>query len=139
LSLICSVPLQLSWTAESRLLTRESLFTARAEKWLTYSFTEKDWNEYSAKVCEEKGREAPGGDKYRGEYLPDLCSLIEVSLTKLASKTLAEQAFWKFIKDEKTSFDGVTINPPLVFGPIIHQVSSVESLNTSVGKLLAWF
>lgn len=51
-----------------------------------------------------------------------------------ASKTLAEQAFWKFLKDEKTSFDGVTINPPLVFGPIIHQVGSVESLNTSVGE-----
>jgi hypothetical protein len=30
-------------------------------------FTEKDWNEYSAGVCEEKGREAPGGDKYRGK------------------------------------------------------------------------
>jgi hypothetical protein len=32
-----------------------------------YRFTEKDWNEYSAGVCEEKGREAPGGDKYRGK------------------------------------------------------------------------
>jgi hypothetical protein len=49
---------------------------------------------------------------------------------------LAEQAFWKFIKDEKPSFDGATINPPLVFGPIIHQVNSVESLNTSVGEFM---
>ena len=35
-------------------------------------FTEKDWNEYSAGVCEEKGREAPGGDKYRGKPITTL-------------------------------------------------------------------
>ena len=51
-----------------------------------------------------------------------------------ASKTLAEQAFWKFFEDEKPSFDGVTINPPLVLGPVIHQVKAVEDLNTSVGE-----
>jgi hypothetical protein len=44
-----------------------------------YSFTEKDWNEYSAGVCEEKGREAPGGDKYRGK------SFFSVSLSVLIS------------------------------------------------------
>jgi hypothetical protein len=31
-----------------------------------------------------------------------------------ASKTLAEKAFWKWIEDNKPSFDGVTVNPPLV-------------------------
>jgi nucleoside-diphosphate-sugar epimerase len=97
---------------------------------LTNSFTEKDWNEYSAQVCEEKGREAPGGDKYRGKPISSITALSDYA----ASKTLAEKAFWKFIKDEKPNFDGVTINPPLVFGPIIHQVSGLEALNTSVGE-----
>jgi hypothetical protein len=51
--------------------------------------------------------------------------------------------------DNKPNFDGVTINPPLVslplqlrvcerrcqvLGPIIHQVDSPDSLNTSVGS-----
>jgi hypothetical protein len=41
-----------------------------------YSFTEKDWNEYSAGVCEEKGRDAPGGDKYRGNFTSSLSLLV---------------------------------------------------------------
>lgn len=48
-------------------------------------------------------------------------------ISYLASKSLAEQAFWgmsnasggvtdgvAYIKDEDVSFDGVSINPPLV-------------------------
>lgn len=33
--------------------------------------------------------------------------------------------------NEKPNFDVVAINPPLVFGPVTHQLSSLESLNTS--------
>lgn len=29
------------------------------------SFTEEDWNEFSTKEVEDKGKEAPGGHKYR--------------------------------------------------------------------------
>jgi hypothetical protein len=36
-------------------------------KVLMARFTEKDWNEYSTQVCEEKNRDAPAGDKYRGK------------------------------------------------------------------------
>ena len=30
-----------------------------------YTMDERDWNEYSPKVVEEKGIDAPGSDKYR--------------------------------------------------------------------------
>ncbi|KAI5449717.1 hypothetical protein NCC49_004082 [Naganishia albida] len=85
-----------------------------------YTMDERDWNEYSPKVIEEKGTDAPGSDKYR------------------ASKTLAEKAAWKFMEDNKPSWDFATINPPLVFGPIIHQVESPDKLNTSVANFWAY-
>jgi nucleoside-diphosphate-sugar epimerase len=40
----------------------------------------------------------------------------------LASKTLAERAAWEFVETNKPVWEIATINPPLVFGPIIHQV-----------------
>ncbi|CAE6401041.1 unnamed protein product [Rhizoctonia solani] len=80
-------------------------------------FTEGDWNSFSLQEVETKGRAAAGGDKYR------------------ASKTLAEKAAWKFLEDKQPKFDVATINPPMVFGPILHQVSDPESLNTSVAML----
>ncbi|CAE7215609.1 unnamed protein product [Rhizoctonia solani] len=80
-------------------------------------FTENDWNTFSLREVEAKGKAAAGGDKYR------------------ASKTLAEKAAWAFLEDREPKFDIATINPPMVFGPILHQVSSPESLNTSVAML----
>ena len=50
----------------------------------------------------------------------------------LASKVLAERAFWRFF-DTPQSFDGVVINPALILGPLIHQCPSPQKLNTSVG------
>ncbi|WRT68379.1 uncharacterized protein IL334_005355 [Kwoniella shivajii] len=85
-----------------------------------HTFTEKDWNDVSPKECEEQGKNASGQAKYR------------------ASKALAERAFWKFFDDNKPSFDGVAINPPLVLGPIIHQCDSPDSLNTSVAVYYSW-
>ncbi|GAA5942535.1 SDR family oxidoreductase [Sporobolomyces koalae] len=81
-----------------------------------YTFTEKDWNEYSTKQVEEKGKDVDPSQAYR------------------ASKTLAERAAWDFLKNEKPSFDIATVNPPLIFGPIIHQVDSPSKLNTSVNN-----
>jgi nucleoside-diphosphate-sugar epimerase len=69
-----------------------------------------------------------------------------------ASKTLAERSAWDFVDQsenirtrsfqsknllnlynkDKPSFDIATVNPPFVFGPIIHQVPSRDKLNTSV-------
>ncbi|WVQ74856.1 hypothetical protein IAR50_004463 [Cryptococcus sp. DSM 104548] len=85
-----------------------------------YKFTEADWNPVSLKICEEKGRDADGANMYRG------------------SKTLAEQSFWKFLEDEKPSFDGVAINPSRVLGPIIQECNTPESLNASVGFFYDW-
>lgn len=92
----------------------------------------------SPKEVEQKGKEATAVHKYR------------------ASKVLAERAAWKFLEDNKGSvaFDLVTICPPMVrsnsslplritchdglgyplqvWGPIIHDVKSVDALNTSV-------
>jgi len=78
-------------------------------------FSEVDWNEQSIKEIEEKGSSAPNDLKYR------------------ASKTLAEKAAWDFYNKHKSEikWDLSVLNPPYVFGPVIHEVSSLASLNTS--------
>ncbi|KAL8726002.1 MAG: hypothetical protein Q9181_006209 [Wetmoreana brouardii] len=58
-------------------------------------------------------------------------------LTYTASKTLAEKAAWDFVKSEYPRFDLVSLNPPLVFGPIAHHLSSLDHLNTSNQRILA--
>ncbi|EXJ90270.1 dihydroflavonol-4-reductase [Capronia coronata CBS 617.96] len=48
-----------------------------------------------------------------------------------ASKTFAEKAAWEFVEKEKPNFDLATINPPLVFGPVVHYLNSLDAINTS--------
>ncbi|KAE9393489.1 NAD(P)-binding protein [Gymnopus androsaceus JB14] len=48
----------------------------------------------------------------------------------LASKKFAELAAWDFAK-EHPELKLTTINPTLVYGPVIHPISSLKSLNTS--------
>ncbi|CDO69083.1 hypothetical protein BN946_scf184992.g32 [Trametes cinnabarina] len=78
-------------------------------------FSEADWNEASIQEVKEKGRDAGGAAKYR------------------ASKTLAERAAWEFYEKNKASlsWDLVVLNPPFVFGPVIHAVDVPENLNES--------
>ncbi|WVQ81866.1 hypothetical protein IAT38_003993 [Cryptococcus sp. DSM 104549] len=83
-------------------------------------YTEKDWNGDSIPHVDEKGIESEGMHSY------------------LASKTLAEKALWKFIEDEKPSWEGVAICPPYVLGEVIHQCDSPEKLNTSVAAFWGW-
>lgn len=80
-------------------------------------YTENDWNSSSIKEVEEKGKGAAGGDKYR------------------ASKTLAEKAAWAEVESQKPTWDLATINPPMVFGPILQQVEDPSGLNTSVAMV----
>lgn len=47
-----------------------------------------------------------------------------------ASKTLAERAAWKYVEENKPDWDLVTVCPPYVLGPIIHEAATPESLNT---------
>lgn len=48
-----------------------------------------------------------------------------------ASKKLAERAAWDFVAAEKPSFDLVTICPPLVLGPVVHHLATLDAINTS--------
>ncbi|KAK5047222.1 hypothetical protein LTR84_006744 [Exophiala bonariae] len=48
-----------------------------------------------------------------------------------ASKTFAEKAAWDFVEKEKPNFDVATINPPLVLGPVVHYLNSIDNINTS--------
>ncbi|TFK81177.1 NAD(P)-binding protein [Polyporus arcularius HHB13444] len=78
-------------------------------------FSEKDWNERAIREVNEKGRAAANGDKY------------------CASKTLAERAAWDFYNKHKSEvqWDVSVLNPPYVFGPVLHEVDKPENLNES--------
>ncbi|KAG8763939.1 methylglyoxal reductase (NADPH-dependent) gre2 [Ceratobasidium sp. 423] len=66
---------------------------------------------------EQKGKDATPLEKYR------------------ASKTLAEKAAWGYVESNRLKWDIATVNPPMVFGPLLHQVASPNSLNTSISSL----
>jgi nucleoside-diphosphate-sugar epimerase len=51
--------------------------------------------------------------------------------TYMASKTFAERAAWDFVKNEKPNFSLSVLNPPLVLGPVIHDLQSLDKINTS--------
>ncbi|KAJ3877793.1 D-lactaldehyde dehydrogenase, partial [Lentinula edodes] len=80
-------------------------------------FSELDWNEQAIEEVKKQGKNASQAAKYR------------------ASKTLAEKAAWEFYEASNTnrSWDLVVLNPPYVFGPVIHDVSSPSALGTSAG------
>ncbi|KAJ3285992.1 methylglyoxal reductase (NADPH-dependent) gre2 [Rhizoclosmatium sp. JEL0117] len=82
--------------------------------------SELDWNESAVSQFNSLKAATPPGVAYA------------------ASKTFAERAAWDFVKNEKPAFDLVTINPPFIFGPIIHPCASINDLNTSV-KIFADF
>ncbi|GAB7363644.1 hypothetical protein MBLNU230_g4214t1 [Neophaeotheca triangularis] len=48
-----------------------------------------------------------------------------------ASKTFAERAAFDFVEQEKPNFSISTMCPPLVLGPIVHYLNSLDALNTS--------
>ncbi|MCJ1250786.1 methylglyoxal reductase (NADPH-dependent) gre2 [Trapelia coarctata] len=73
-----------------------------------YEYSEKDWNP----VTEEEALENPT-NAYR------------------ASKTFAERAAWEFVEREKPNFTLATCNPPMVFGPVVHYLNSLDAVNTS--------
>ncbi|WBW71910.1 flavonol reductase/cinnamoyl-CoA reductase family protein [Schizosaccharomyces osmophilus] len=75
-----------------------------------YSYSEKDWNPLS---YEDALQTKNGNFAYS------------------ASKKLAEKAARDFVKEKQLHFDISTVNPPYVFGPPIHPMNSMDSLNTS--------
>lgn len=75
-----------------------------------YTYTEADWNPVT--YAEAKSSES-GAVAY------------------CASKTLAEKAAWDFLAEHKPNFTLATICPPMVYGPAVHSVESLDKLNTS--------
>lgn len=45
------------------------------------------------------------------------------------AKTLAEKAAWQFLRDNKTSFDMTALNPDVIIGPMLHNVSEPGKIN----------
>ncbi|KAL1311406.1 hypothetical protein AAFC00_001571 [Neodothiora populina] len=76
--------------------------------WPEHTYSEADWNP----MTHEQALEAPAAG-YR------------------ASKVFAEKAAWDFVEKQKPNFSIATICPPLVFGPIVHYLNSLDALNTS--------
>lgn len=54
-----------------------------------------------------------------------------------AAKALAERAAWDFMNDKKPHFSLSTICPPMVFGPPMQHIDSMEGLNTSSSTIWA--
>lgn len=80
-----------------------------------FTYTAADWNPLT----------------YETAISPDSNSVIAYR----GSKKFAELAAWDFIKNEKPQFDLVTLCPPMVFGPIVHPVPSLDQLNESNAQL----
>ncbi|TRM58151.1 hypothetical protein BD626DRAFT_512334 [Schizophyllum amplum] len=83
-------------------------------------FSEADWNTQAVRDIEANGAAASAMSKYR------------------ASKTLAERAAWDFVEEHKSEigWDLTVINPPMIFGPVIHEVTTPSALNFSA---IAWY
>lgn len=81
---------------------------------LTHIYTEVDWNP----ITEE--------DAYKS-----------APFAYLASKTFAEKAAWAFVAKEKPSFTLTTINPPMVYGPVVHALPSLDAINTSNARFVS--
>lgn len=78
------------------------------------TYTEEHWNP----VTWEEAASNPN-DGYRG------------------SKTFAERAAWEFVETQRPGFSLTTINPPLVYGPLVHHIDSLDAINTSNSRFVA--
>lgn len=88
-----------------------------------YVYTEKDWNDKSVSDI-EKEKDSKDFNKQTAYR---------------ASKNAAERFAWKFQTEEKPKFAISVINPSFVFGPVIHKIKDVESINTSVALMFKYF
>ncbi|KAI8634934.1 3-beta hydroxysteroid dehydrogenase/isomerase family protein [Xylariaceae sp. FL1651] len=81
---------------------------------LPHVYSEVDWNP----ITEEQAYSSP-------------------AFAYLASKTFAEKAAWAFVHDEKPNFTLTAMNPPMVYGPVIHSLASLDSINTSNARFVS--
>lgn len=52
-----------------------------------------------------------------------------------ASKTFAEKAAWDYVAQHKPHFTISTMCPPLILGPVVQALSSLDSINTSSERI----
>lgn len=52
------------------------------------------------------------------------------------SKKYAEKAAWDFVEAEKPNFDVATVCPPLVLGPVVHHLATLDNINTSNERIV---
>jgi nucleoside-diphosphate-sugar epimerase len=69
--------------------------------WPGHEYSEEDWNP----ITSEEATENP-------------------MMGYRASKTFAEKAAWDFVEKEKPNFSLSTVNPPMVFGPIVSSLNN---------------
>ncbi|KAK6995939.1 D-lactaldehyde dehydrogenase [Favolaschia claudopus] len=102
-------------TAVKRIVVTSSTAAVLHDEPTPQIFTEADWDDQAVENVQRDGRNASNVHKYR------------------ASKTLAERAAWDFTKTHGATltWDLTVLNPPLILGPILHEVSSPSLLNTS--------
>ncbi|KAJ5149377.1 NAD dependent epimerase/dehydratase [Penicillium atrosanguineum] len=81
-------------------------------------YTEKDWNPVTAEQAVDRNDPVLGYN---------------------VSKTRAEAAAWKFMKQNTTSFDLAVINPDIIIGPMIHPISGPQSINETNHFAIASF
>lgn len=58
-------------------------------------------------------------------------------VTYPASKKFAELAAWDFVEKESPPFSLTAVNPPFVFGPILHDLQSLQNINTSNKRIVS--
>ena len=103
-----------------RILLTSSFASVEETRPEGHVYTEDDWNQLSIDQVKEMGDNTPPSASYR------------------ASKSLAEQEAWNFVEQHKSEigFDLVTMCPPFIYGPVLQELQSVASLNTSME---AWY
>lgn len=83
--------------------------------WPEHTYTEEDWNP----------------ETYDGAKNADHAT------TYCASKKLAEKAAFDYVEGTNPAFSIATICPPMVYGPLEHNVTSTAKLNTLFGRYLS--
>ncbi|KZT29948.1 D-lactaldehyde dehydrogenase [Neolentinus lepideus HHB14362 ss-1] len=98
-----------------RIIIASSFAAATTDSDVPVTVTENSWNDSAIKDCEENGTQASQLSKYA------------------ASKTLAEKAVWAFFEKHKpqVNWDITVLNPPWIFGPVVQEVTTAETLNAS--------
>jgi len=93
-------------------------------------YSERLWNPITWEEAQDPAQ-VYRGSKVRRSY----AYIISVVILTCQFQTFAEKSAWEFVEKEKPGFDLVTINPPLVLGPIVHYLNSLEAINTSNARV----